>query len=249
MNTLQTALTEIDALKEKLNQYRHLQGEKVTKALEVEYTYESNRIEGNTLTLQETALIIEKGLTISGKSLREHLEAINHTHALDYVKDLVKEKTPLAETVLLNIHRLVLQSIDNRYAGQYRNVQVLISGAKHIPPQPYLLQKQMEDFFLWHDGNAGTLHPVLLAAELHERLVTIHPFIDGNGRTARLLMNLVLLQNGYPVAILKGDTQSRLSYYRALETAQTDGSKEPFFILVAQTLKDALHRILQTLQG
>ena len=249
MTTLLTLLTEIDKLKEELNQYRHLQSEKVTKALELEYTYESNRIEGNTLTLQETALVVEKGLTISGKSLREHLEAINHTHALEYVKDLVKEKTPLTETILLNIHRLVLQSIDVHDAGRYRQIQVLISGARHVPPQPYLLLKQIEDFFWWYHENSGTLHPVLIAAELHERLVTIHPFIDGNGRTARLLMNLVLLQHGYPVAILKGDAVSRLAYYEALETAQTAGDKAPFLQLVAQTLQDALNRVLQTLRG
>ena len=109
---LEAILTEIDTLKDRLQQYRHLQGEKVSKAFELEYTYESNRIEGNTLTLQETALVVEKGLTIGGKSLREHLEAINHTHALEYVAELVKDKTILIETTLLNIHRLILQSID-----------------------------------------------------------------------------------------------------------------------------------------
>lgn len=242
---LQTILTEIDSLKSQLQQYRHLQGDKVTKAFELEYTYESNRIEGNTLTLQETTLVVEKGLTIGGKSLQEHLEAINHTHALDYVKELVQDKTPFTETILLNIHKLILQSIDNTNAGTYRNVQVLISGAKHIPPQPYLVPKQMEDFFIWYNEHKESLHPVLLSAELHERLVTIHPFIDGNGRTSRLLMNLVLLQHGYPIAILKGDTQSRLQYYAALEAAQTKNDKQPFLKLIAANVKDTLERILK----
>lgn len=242
---LQNILTETDSLKSGLQQYRHLQSDKVSKAFELEYTYESNRIEGNTLTLQETALVVEKGLTIGGKTLQEHLEAINHTHALDYVKELVQDKTAFTETILLNIHKLILQSIDNTHAGHYRKVQVLISGAKHIPPQPYLVPKQMEDFFIWYNENKDSLHPVLLSAELHERLVTIHPFIDGNGRTSRLLMNLVLLQHGYPIAILKGDTQSRLQYYAALETAQTANNKQPFLELIAANVKDTLQRVLK----
>ncbi len=242
---LQNLVSEVDNLKSRLHQYRHLQSDKVTKAFELEYTYESNRIEGNTLTLQETALVVEKGLTIGGKTLQEHLEAINHTHALDYVKELVQDKTPFTETILLNIHKLILQSIDNTNAGTYRKIQVLVSGAKHITPQPYLVPKQMEDFFIWYNENKESLHPVLLSAELHERLVTIHPFIDGNGRTSRLLMNLVLLQNGYPIAILKGDTQSRLQYYAALEAAQTTGDKQPFLLLITANVKDALERVLK----
>ena len=241
---LENLLYEINKLKDNLQQYRHLQSDKVTRALEVEYTYESNRIEGNTLTLQETALVIEKGLTIGAKSLREHLEAINHIHALDYVKELVQDKTPITETILLNIHKLVLQSIDNANAGTYRKVQVMISGVKYIPPQPYLIFKQMEDFFIWYNEYKDNLHPVLLSAELHERLVTIHPFIDGNGRTSRLLMNLVLLQHGYPIAILKGDTESRLQYYAALEQAQLHNNKQPFLKLIATAVKEALQRIL-----
>ncbi|HEX5155074.1 MAG TPA: Fic family protein [Parafilimonas sp.] len=244
---LQNLIFEIDILKEKLQQHRHLQSDKVSKAFELEYTYESNRIEGNTLTLQETALVVEKGLTIGGKSLQEHLEAINHTYALDYVKDLVKDKTPFTETILLNIHKLILQGIDNANAGTYRKVQVMISGAKFVPSQPYLVPKQMEDFFIWYHEHKESLHPVLLSAELHERLVTIHPFIDGNGRTSRLLMNLILLQHGYPIAILKGDAESRLQYYSALEQAQVNNDKQPFLELIAITLKEALERILKVI--
>jgi len=247
MEEMKEMLSTIETLKEKLQQYRHLQGEKVVKAFELEYTYESNRIEGNTLTLQETALVVEKGLTIGGKSLKEHLEAINHTHALAYVSGLVADKTPLTETILLNIHKLILQSIDNENAGKYRKKQVLISGAKHIPPQPFLVPIQMESFFIWYEENKEKLHPVLLAAELHERLVTIHPFNDGNGRTSRLLMNLVLLQHGYPIAILKGDTDNRLNYYSTLEKAQTEGNKIQFMLLIAYTVKEALERVLRVL--
>jgi len=248
-NNLDRTPSEIDTLKTSLNKYRHLESEKIAKAFDLEYTYESNRIEGNTLTLQETALVVEKGLTIGEKSMQEHLEAINHTFALDYIKDLVKDKVPFTETILLDIHKLVLQGIDNHHAGSYRKLQVLISGAKHVPPQPYLLQKEMESFFLWYEAKKDSIHPILLAAEMHERLVTIHPFIDGNGRTSRLLMNLLLLQHGYPIAILKGDSDSRSTYYKALEQAQTGGSKQHFFELVMQNVKETIQRILHVLSG
>lgn len=244
---MNTPYTELDLLKNKLNQLRQNNSEKVAKAFEIEYTYESNKIEGNTLTLQETALVIEKGLTIGGKSLNEHLEALNHSHAIEFIKEIVQENEPITERNLLQIHRLILQGIDNTNAGKYRNVQVLISGAKHIPPQPYLVPKQMEDLFIWYKENKNLLHPIELSAEMHERLVTIHPFIDGNGRTSRLLMNLILLQNGFPIAILKGDTVNRLKYYGALETAQTENNKKPFLNLIAENVKECMERILHVL--
>ena len=133
---MKTTYKELDQLKEKLNHLRQNHGEKVAKAFDIEYTYESNKIEGNTLTLQETALVIEKGLTIGGKSLNEHLEAINHAYAIDFIKELAQKNEPITEHNLLQIHSLILQGIDNANAGKYRTVQVMISGAKHIPPQP-----------------------------------------------------------------------------------------------------------------
>ena len=237
--------TDLDQLKDKLNHLRQNHSDKVAKAFDIEYTYESNKIEGNTLTLQETALVIEKGLTIGGKSLNEHLEAINHQYAIDYIKELASKKQTFSERDVLQIHQLILQSIDNQNAGKYRNVQVLISGAKHIPPQPFLVPKQMEDLFIWYNENKDQLHPIELSAEMHERLVTIHPFIDGNGRTSRLLMNLILLQNGFPIAILKGDTESRLNYYGALETAQTENNKQPFIDLITENVKETMERIIK----
>ncbi|WP_209390565.1 Fic family protein [Chryseobacterium sp. RR2-3-20] len=236
---------ELDQLKEKLNILRQNHSDKVAKAFDIEYTYESNKIEGNTLTLQETALVIEKGLTIGGKSLNEHLEAINHQHAIEYIKELAQEKQIISERDLLQIHSLILQGIDNPNAGKYRNVQVLISGAKHIPPQPYLVAKEMESLFIWYNENKDKLHPIELSAEMHERLVTIHPFIDGNGRTSRLLMNLILLQNGFPIAILKGDTDSRLKYYRVLETSQTENNKQPFIDLIIENVRETMERIIK----
>lgn len=244
---IKNILIEIDQLKDKLNTLRHLQSYKVAQALDIEYTYESNKIEGNTLTLQETTLVIEKGLTIGGKPLTEHLEATNHYFAIEFIKQIVQDKTPFTPFILLQIHQLILQGIDNHNAGKYRNVQVLISGAKHVPPQPYLVPKQMEDYFIWYNENKDTLHPVILSAEMHERLVTIHPFIDGNGRTSRLIMNLILLQHGYTVAILKGDVENRLKYYNALEIAQTQNNKHVFIQLIAENVRDTMSRIVTNL--
>ena len=242
---LLSILTEIDALKAKLDQFRQFDSYRIAQALELEYTFESNRIEGNTMTLRETDLVINEGLTISGKSMREHLEVINHQEAIAYIKHLIDKNTTLNEREVLSVHNLILRGINPEDAGRYRRVQVMIKGSSYMPPQPFLVSKEMEDFFIWFETNKNTLHPIVLAAELHERLVTIHPFIDGNGRTSRLIMNLVLLQNGYVIANIKGDYDSRMQYYNALETAQTKNNKEDFLLFIAQNEKESLARYLE----
>ncbi len=211
----------------------------------IDYTFESNRIEGNTLTLQETALVINEGLTISGKTMREHLEAINHAEAVEFIEDLATRRTDLDRRTLLDIHNLILRGVDSENAGRYRSVPVRISGSRHEPPQPYLIEKMMEDYFIHYQQQKHTLHPVLLAADMHERLVSIHPFIDGNGRTARLAMNLILLRNGYTIANLKGDPASRLAYYQALEKVQVDNAPEVFYQLVADAVETSLKEHLE----
>ena len=244
---IEKVIDEIDVLKTQLETKRAFDNYRIRDALEMEYTFESNRIEGNTLTLMETDLVINKGLTISGKSMREHLEAINHKEAIDYIKYLVDKSTVLNERELLTIHNLILRGVDPENAGKYRSVPVSISGSKHIPPQPYLVPKQMEDYFIWYEKNRNLLHPVVLAAEMHERLVTIHPFIDGNGRTSRLIMNLILLQHGYVIANIKGDIETRMKYYYGLETVQSGGSKDQFVQFVSFVEKESLERYLAIL--
>ena len=245
--SLQKELKESDVLKKQLTKFRHLDSYRIAQALELEYTFESNRIEGNTLTLKETDLVVNEGLTISGKSMREHLEAINHAHAIEFVKELVNKKLVITERLLLQIHNLILRGIDNENAGRYRTVQVLIKGSKHTPPQPFLVAKQMEDYFAWYKKNKKHLHPVVLAAEMHEKLVTIHPFIDGNGRTARLLMNLILLQHGFVIANFKGDAKSRMAYYEALEKVQVQKSNTAFVEFVAKEETTALQQYINIL--
>ena len=230
---LSKMLKEIDKYKNRLDQVRHMGSAKFSEAYEVEYTYHSNRIEGNTLTLQETERVINHGITVSGKSMREHLEAINHYEAIAMVQEFITNKKPLTERFLLDIHALVLRGIDKHYAGRYRDVQVRIGGSEHIPPNAMVVPQKMEELFDWYYKNLN-MHPVLLSAEMHERLVSIHPFIDGNGRTSRLLMNLILLQHGYVIANLKGDKEHRFRYYDCLESARSD-HKESFLMLIAET--------------
>ena len=218
---------------------------KIQDALDIEYTYESNRIEGNTLTLQETALVVNEGVTISGKSMREHLEAINHTEAISYIKDIAKQDIEISERTIKEIHALILHGIDRENAGRYRTVPVMISGSAHMPPQPYLIEKQMEDFMIrFKQMEKEMVHPVLVAAYLHGELVRIHPFIDGNGRTSRLLMNLYLLRNGYVIITLKGSNDEKVNYYMALEKSHTEHLPEDFQKLVVEAEIAALRKYL-----
>jgi Fic family protein/DNA-binding XRE family transcriptional regulator len=242
--SLQKLLNEIDTLKTKLDHFRQFDSYRIAQALELEYTFESNRIEGNTMTLRETDLVINEGLTISGKSMREHLEVINHQEAIAYIKDLMQRNASINEREILSIHNLILRGIHPEDAGRYRKVQVMIQGSSHMPPQPFMVPKEMEDFFIWYETNKNSLHPIVLAAEIHERLVTIHPFIDGNGRTSRLVMNLILLQHGYIIANIKGDYETRIQYYQTLETAQTKNNKEDFLLFIAQIEKESLERYI-----
>ncbi len=240
-------LNLINDLKSQLDSLRAFDSYRIAQALELEYTFESNRIEGNTLTLKETDMVVNQGLTISGKSMREHLEAINHQEAIDYIKDLVHRKVKLTERELLNLHNLILRGIIPEYAGKYRDVQVMISGSKHMPPSPLKVKEQMEGLFVWYHKNQRLIHPVILAAEFHQRLVTIHPFVDGNGRVSRLLMNLILLQHGYVIANIKGDHAIRMSYYNCLEQSQVDHSKKDFIQFILEVEKDCLTRYLSVL--
>ncbi|MDR1709728.1 MAG: Fic family protein [Candidatus Accumulibacter sp.] len=248
-NELETLLQETDALKARLDALRPLAGDRLRQALDVEYTFESNRIEGNTLTLRETDLVVNEGLTVGGKSMREHLEAINHYEAIAYIRDLADRSIDLTEREVCSIHAIVLRGIDRENAGRYRRIPVAISGSRHLPSQPWAVPKLMEDYGLWLGGESLALHPVVRAAEAHERLVTIHPFIDGNGRTARLAMNLILLGAGYPIANIPGDSAGRLAYYDALETANVQNDKTPFLRLMAQTVLKSGRDWLEKLGG
>lgn len=226
-----------DLLKAKLDEHRPLAAEVVSNLHEnlvLQWTYHSNAIEGNTLTLKETKVAME-GITIGGKTLREHFEAINHRDAILFVEELVTKQQPLDEYTIKSLHQLVLKNIDADNAGRYRQVNVLISGANHKPPQAVQVPEQMEAFIEWYTTDAQALHPVERAARVHGEFVKIHPFTDGNGRTSRLLMNLILMQAGFPATVI--EVEQRLAYYEALDTAHCTGDYSSFIALVAGNVK------------
>lgn len=213
------------------------------KYFDVELTYNSNAIEGNTLTITETKVILEDGLTIGkGKSLREHLEVINHKEAIDYVDDIITKNIDISERVIKDLHYIILKSIDNKNAGEYRKSNVLISGSAHRPPEHFLVDENMKDLILWYKENKDKVHPIKLAAEFHFKFVYIHPFIDGNGRSARLLMNLILMMNGYPVTVIK--IENRDEYMKALEKASTLNETDDFIEIVAKAVGESLDTYL-----
>ncbi len=230
---------KLDVLKAKLDSYRPLSPEiagNLYEDLIVRWTYNSNAIEGNTLTLKETKVALE-GITIGGKTMREHFEAINHREAILYVEDLIKQNEPLSQWQIKSLHQLILKNIDAEHAGAYRTMNVLISGAAHRPPDYLLLAEEMERFINWYATDGMRLHPVERAARVHADFVKIHPFIDGNGRTARLLMNLELVKAGFPAAVLP--VERRLAYYEAIDAAHVRGDYEPFLNLMAETVEQS----------
>ncbi len=211
----------------------------------VEWTYNSNAIEGNTLTISETKVVLE-GITVGGKSMREHLEVINHKYAIIFLEGLVKNNEPLSEWNIKNLHRLVLKNIDDENAGEYRCENVVISGAKHRPPEHFLIKEHMERMVAECNEKWQQLHPIERAALLHGEFVKVHPFIDGNGRTARLLLNFELMKGGYPPTIIKAEMRPK--YYDALDLAHTTGDYSKFVELVAECVETSLDLWLSVLK-
>ena len=242
---LQKLLDEIDVLKVKLDSFRPFVNKPTLQAIELEYTFESNRIEGSTLTLSETDLVVNEGQTIPGKSMREHLEAINHQEAIAFIKNRMDKNITLNEKDFLSIHSLILRGILPKEAGQYRNVSITLKEKSFIPSEPSDIQKEIEALFNWYEMNRKSLHPIILASTIKERLLAIHPFINGNGKVSRLLMNLILLQHGYQIANIKADGDKRTLYYQALKTTLTKQNKEDLVLFIAQTEKESLERFLE----
>lgn len=229
----------IDSLKKRIDKYRPFSKEladSLHEKLVVEWTYNSNAIEGNTLTMSETKVVLE-GITIGGKTMVEHLEIINHRDAILFIEDLVSNKEPISEWNIKNIHSLILKEIDNKNAGRYRTENVLISGAKHIPPKHYEIIDLMQELIEEYKNNWKDYHPVVRATLLHGEFVKIHPFIDGNGRTSRLLLNFELMRKGYTPIIIKNE--DRAKYYEVLDIAHTTMNYEPFIKLVSELVMES----------
>ena len=233
----------------RLNSLRPLPKSAVKKLrdhLRFEMTYNSNAIEGNSLTLRETFLIINEGITVKGKPLKDHLEARDHHAALQYLYELVEldKRHTISEQLIRSLHQLITLETDKEWAGVYRNANVIITGTKHQPPDALEVPHKMRELIDWLKVNQTRFHIVEIASLLHHRLVHIHPFFDGNGRTSRSLLNVILMQNGFPLTIiLKND---RKKYYRVL--AQADKNNfEPLTLFIAQAVERTLDIYLKTL--
>jgi Fic family protein len=247
MTQLETLLAHLDSLKAQWDAARPIPAsllEQLRTDWEVLLTYHSNAIEGSTLTLGETKAILLDGITIAGKPLREHLEAINHREALRLMTRLAQSGTPLLETEILELHRTILTGIQSDDAGVYRNVRVRVAGSMRVFPNPVKVPELMGAFI--KDINTLDLHPVVIAARAHYGLVAIHPFVDGNGRTARLLMNLLLLRHTFPPVLVP--IELRAQYYDALEAAN-NGDLEPFDVLIVEVVVASLERVLEVVSG
>ena len=226
--------TRIDDMKAELDRRRPLtQGElaRLRDEFLVDYTYNSNAIEGNTLTLKETAMVLE-GITIDQKPLKDHLEAVGHRDAFLYIEQLIRDKTPFSERIIKEIHSLVLMDRPED-KGVYRRIPVRIMGAYHEPPQPYLVAPQMEQ--LVAEFAKTKLHPIKAAALFHLKFEGIHPFIDGNGRTGRLILNFMLMQNGYPPINVKFADRKR--YYEAFDSYYRDGDAGAMVEMIGENVE------------
>lgn len=250
--TLKEILASVDRKKARLDECRPLsasQAGSLKTFFDVDFTFNSTAIEGNTLTIQETRIVLLDGMTIGGKSVREHLEILNHKEAIDYIESLAARKiSGMTRSDILNLHSIVLRGIDSAHAGTYRDVPVYIrkaDGRIHKFCDPVHVNDEMEAFVAWL-GSPEDLHPVWLAAEVHTRFVSIHPFVDGNGRTARLLMNLVLLQAGYVPCVIP--VARRNHYLDAIEEWQDGGNKELLVGMIAAAVDESLDIWLETIE-
>jgi len=237
--------TRILAKKQRLDAYRPISNQalkKLHEALEIAYTYNTNAIEGNTLSLQETRLVIREGITIRGKSLSEHLEAKNHPAAIAYIENMVNN--PIAEENVLELHRILFSGFCEG-AGSYRNGQVYLEGRDIMPPPAFEVPQLTRDLLEWAKNNPEELRPIELATVLHHRFVEIHPFDDGNGRVGRLLMNMLLIKNGYPLTVIK--TVDRRRYYDSLQKADNSNPR-PIVNFVARCVEQSLDLYLSAVE-
>ena len=245
--TLTKKYAQVAQLKGWLDSFRPLPSAVVTELkqlFDVRFTYNSNAIEGNTLTQSETQLVLERGITVGGKTLREHLEVVGHRDAIDYVESLAQKDIRIGEWEIRQIHSLLFSVIDRAEAGRYRQLDVKAAGTEYTYPPHYLLPELMVEFVEWlNSDTAQQLHPIDYAAEAHCRFVEIHPFRDGNGRTGRLLMNLLLLRLGYPVVVIKNE--QRVDYIESLVQAQQQENLVAFQGLMLEAVQESLVEVLQ----
>jgi Fic family protein len=242
-------LKELSTLKKELDNSKPLHQttlESIIADLKLKYTYNSNALEGNTLTIYETKAILENGVTIGGKSMREHLEVINHDKAIDLLLNYVSHNEPLELNSILSFHAIILRQINDEWAGRFRNIPVRISGSKHLPLAPSKVYDAMEKYILNMKKLKQELHPVEYAAIAHAYLASIHPFVDGNGRTCRLIMNMELMKSGYPMVLI--NVNDRAEYCRLLELGDINNDYTKFIDFIADCTKKSLEIYLEAIQ-
>ena len=211
----------------------------------VRYAHETTALEGNTLSLHETQVVLENGITIGGKLLREHLEVVNARNAMVWLEGFVATSEPVTEDTILRLHEIIMQGILGVDAGAYRRQAVRIVGSSHIPPNWVKIPDAMEGFITWLNQGAGEEHPIVFAAKAHVSLVGIHPFIDGNGRVSRMLVNLLLMRASYPPALYS--STNRAEYLDSLERAHVEGHMDDFVALTAEAVETMLDQYLEIL--
>lgn len=242
-------LKEIDNLKAKVDKHRPLsenERKQLKEYFKIGLTFASNALEGNSIDITETKIILEDGLTIGGKTLREHFEVIGHGEAYDHIHSLAKKET-ITEADIKRLHYLFYRNIDESNAGKYRKNKVYITGSEHIPPSPKDVPYYMKEFAGRLSKLKAENHPIVYAAKAHKEFVIIHPFVDGNGRVARLLMNLILLQAGYIVAIIPPPL--RRQYISSLEKSSVKKDDSDFIKLIAQCVKETHNDYLRMLNS
>lgn len=247
LESINNLIAKLDHYQKKINSLRPLTQQELVELksyYKIGLTYSSNALEGNSLTETETKVVLEDGITIGGKPLKDHLEALGHEEAFDAIDRWLNK--PLTEAIIYECHRLFYYRIDPEQAGRYRDRQVFVSGSTYTFSSAEKVPAQMNTLIQKWQALEANLHPVLKSAWLHYHFVAIHPFVDGNGRTARLLMNLILLQYGYPVAIIP--PVNRVRYLEAIH-AYNKGNEEPFFEFIIETVIEAQKDYLRLLNG
>lgn len=235
---VEEALRRVDAKKRVIDEARPLPAEtlrSLRQAFMIRYAHETTAIEGNTLNLYETRVVLEEGVTIGGKSLREHLELKNMKAALEWVEATARGSEPITENTVLRLHEIIMQGILADDAGRYRRCPVFVRGAWYVPPNWIRVPDLMADLSSWLSRGPGVEHPVVFAAKAHVELVRIHPFVDGNGRTARLLTSLLLMRRGYPPAMYTATR--REEYFKALDKAHMTGDPADFAVITAAAVE------------
>ncbi|MDR7211502.1 helix-turn-helix domain-containing protein [Flavobacterium piscis] len=231
LHSIQNILEEIETLKNQIKSLQHFDLHRISKILELEFISESNRLNGNSLTIEETKSVINEGLTIAGKNMHEHLEAVNFQEAIVTIKDLNQKKVTVNEKDFLSLHNLILRGIKPENSGKYKSDTLII--------------REMKLFFSWYESNKNNLHPILLAAEAHLKIMTICPFENGNVQIASLLMNWILLQNGYVFATILGDEEHINEYLSVLEECQNKNDKSFFINYILRIEKENLLRAIE----